>query len=147
MKKCIKKHRSFELFLGWVIKDIIKMCIEEGITSNISCLFICFNPIKQLYLKQNMEDIKNVLVPLCLTFSNQNNYEFYDELISANFIDVDKANNYYELIENNINKINENNEEIFNILDSNEINKKKNDNSDNNVAKIKNVKKRCCIFC
>ena len=147
MKKCIKKHRSFELFLGWVIKDIIKMCIEEGITSNISCLFICFNPIKQLYLKQNMEDIKNVLVPLCLTFSNQNNYEFYDELISANFIDVDKANNYYELIENNINKINENNEEIFNILDGNEINKKKNDNSDNNVAKIKNVKKRCCIFC
>ena len=135
MKKCIKKHRSFELFLGWVIKDIIKMCIEEGITSNISCLFICFNPIKQLYLKQNIDEIKKIIVPLCLTFTEENNNYFYDDLLSANFIDVDKANNYYDLIEQNLNKFNKSNEKSV------EIN--------NNVkvdSKNKKVKKKCCCF-
>ena len=143
MKKCIKKHRSFELFLGWVIKDIIKMCIEEGITNNISCLFICFNSIKQLYLRQNIDEIKKILVPLCLTYTNKNNYDFYDDLLNANFINVDKANNYYEFIEKQLNIINETNEQINNIFDIN-LNNKKNDD---NIIKIKNVKKRCCCFC
>ena len=135
MKKCIKKHRSFELFLGWVIRDIIKMCISAGINSNISCLFICFNPIKQLYLKQNIDEIKKIIVPLCLTFTEENNNYFYDDLLSANFIDVDKANNYYDLIEQNLNKFNKSNEKSV------EIN--------NNVkvdSKNKKVKKKCCCF-
>ena len=135
MKKCIKKHRSFELFLGWVIRDIIKMCISAGINSNISCLFICFNPIKQLYLKQNIDEIKKIIVPLCLTFTEENNNYFYDDLLSANFIDVDKANNYFDLIEQNLNKFNKSNEKSV------EIN--------NNVkvdSKNKKVKKKCCCF-
>ena len=143
MKKCIKKHRSFELFLGWVIKDIMKMCIEEGITNNISCLFICFNSIKQLYLKQNIDEIKKILVPLCLTYTNKKNFEFYDDLLNANFIDVDKANNYSDLIEKKLKKINETNEQINDIFD---INLNKNNIDDKNI-KIKNVKKRCCCFC
>ena len=149
MKKCIKKHRSFELFLGWVIKDIIKMCIEEGITTNISCLFICFNSLKQLYLKQNFDEIKNVLVPLCLSYTNQNEYDFYDDLLNADFIDVDKSNNYYEIVEKNFDKINETNKHIDDIFDAN-VNKKKSNVNDNNNSigsKIKNVKKRCCCFC
>ena len=151
MKKCIKKHRSFELFLGWVIKDIIKMCITSGIKDNISCLFICFNSIKQLYLKHNIDEIKNVLVPLCLTYTNHNYYEFYNDLLSADFINVDKANNYYDVIENDLNIINEENGELIDILDINEINKKNVENNNNNEninsdSKIKTVKKRCCCF-
>ena len=158
MEKCIKKHRSFELFLGWVIKDIIKMCISYGINSNISCLFICFNSIKKLYLKENLDEIKNILVPLCLTYSKKKNYEFYDDLLSFSFIDVDKANNYNELIEKNIDKKNISNYKIVDILDENDnnndndkkntqINDSNNCENINNKSKIKNVKKKCCCFC
>ena len=140
MKKCIKKHRSFELFLGWVIKDIIKMCISIGINTNISCLFICFNPIKELYLKQDIEEIKNIIVPLCLTFTDKDNIDFYEDLLSANFIDVDKANNYYDFITQNLDKLNKSNEKLIEI----DISK----NNDNNNSKNKKVKKKCCcLFC
>ena len=156
MKKCIKKHRSFELFIGWVIKDIIKKCISVGITKNISCLFICFNSLKKLYLKENIDAIKNVLVPLCLTFTNQNNYGFYDDLLSFNFIDVDKANNYNELIEKHIDKANNSDSQLFDIIEENDIDHKKNQNNnkniieenENNINKVKIGKKKCCcLFC
>ena len=152
MKKCIKKHRSFELFLGCVIKDIIKMCISAGVKRNISCLFICFSSIKNLYLKQNIDELKNIIVPLCLTFTNQNNYELYDELLSYNFIDVDKANSYNEIIEKNIDK-NSPKDELLDVIEENEMDKQKSQTDNKcgsslkNNSKIKNLKKRCCCFC
>ena len=147
MKKCIKKHRSFELFLGWVIKDIIKMCISAGIKRNISCLFICFDSIKKLYLKQNIDELKNIIIPLCLTYTNQNKYELYDELLSYNFIDIDKANSYNEIIERNIDKNNVNSE-LPDISEENEIDKQKSQKDNNYGSSLKNnSKKRCCYFC
>ncbi len=151
MKKCIKKHRSFELFLGCVIKDIIKMCITAGIKSSISCLFLCFNSIKQLYLKQDIEQIKNVIVPLCLTYTNHEKYEIYDDLLIHDFIDIDKSNNYYDIIDDNINNIIKTNGHLIDIENNlsntkNENDKKINENND----KIKNPKKhtkKCCCFC
>ena len=149
MKKCLKKHRSYELFLGWVIKDIIKMCITSGINENISCIFICFNSLKQLYLKNNIEDIKNILVPLCLTFTNNKSFEFYNDLLNADFINVDKANNYYDIIEKYLNIINEGNDQLIDIIDNQMINKKNNGNNENNCKDIKNkkAKRRCYCFC
>ncbi len=152
MKKCIKKHRSFELFLGYVIKDIIKLCISVGIKRNISCLFICFNSIKNLYLRQNIEELKKIIVPLCLTFTNHNKYEIYDELLTYSFIDVDKANNYNEIIEKNIDKIKDINGNLPDIIEENEIEKQKSDNDNNKYdsnltnSKIKTTKKKCCCF-
>ena len=154
MKKCIKKHRSFELFIGWVIKDIIKMCVSLGIKNNISCLFICFNSLKKLYLKENIDEIKNVLVPLCLTYTNKNNYGFYDDLLSFNFIDVDKANNYNEIIEKHIDKIYKSDSQLFEIIEENEDKKKTKYNNnifgenENNINKNRNKKgkKKCCCF-
>ena len=152
MKKCIKKHRSFELFLGCVIKDIIKMCISAGVKRNISCLFICFSSIKNLYLKQNIDELKNIIVPLCLTYTNQNNYELYDELLSYNFIDVDKANSYNEIIEKKIDKNNPK-DELLDVIEENETEKQKSQTDNKfgsslkNNSKIKNLKKRCCCFC
>lgn len=150
MKKCIKKHRSFELFLGCVIKDIIKMCITAGIRSSISCFFLCFNSIKQLYLKQDIEQIKNIIVPLCLTYTNQEKYEIYDDLLTHDFIDIDKSNNFYDIIDDNINNIKTNGNliDFYNDLNNikNESIKKINENED----KIKNPKKKtkkCCCFC
>ena len=145
MKKCLKKHRSYELYLGWVIKDIIKMCITAGITENISCIFICFNSLKQLYLKNNIDDIKNILVPLCLTFTSNKSFDFYNDLLNADFINVDKANNYYEIIEKYLNIINEGNEQLIDVID-NAMNKKNDGNPDGN-SKNKKAKKRCCCFC
>ena len=151
MKKCIKKHRSFELFLGCVIKDIIKMCITAGIKSSISCLFLCFNSIKQLYLKQDIEQIKNVIVPLCLTYTNHEKYEIYDDLLIHDFIDIDKSNNYYDIIDDNINNIIKTNGHLVDIennLSNIKIESEKKINENN--AKIKNSKKntkKCCCFC
>ena len=42
MKKCIRKSRSFEIFLGCVVKDIIKKSISLGIATNISALIANF---------------------------------------------------------------------------------------------------------
>ena len=149
MKKCIKKHRSFELFLGCVIKDIIKMCITAGIRSSISCLFLCFNSLKQLYLKQDIEQIKNVIVPLCLTYTNHEKYEIYDDLLIHDFIDIDKSNNYYDIIDDNINNIIKTNGHLIDIDNinniKNESSKKINENDVKNKTK-KNTKK-CCCFC
>ena len=155
MKKCIKKHRSFELFLGCVIKDIIKKCINEGIKNSISCLFICFDSIRQLYLNQDLEEIKNIIVPLCLTYANENNYEFYDDLLSHDFIDFDKANNYYDIIDNEINNIIKFNGQLIEIYDTNDIDKEKidinknntNENDNNKESKKNSKKNKCCCFC
>jgi hypothetical protein len=150
MKKCIKKHRSFELFLGCVIKDIIKMCITAGIKSSISCLFLCFNSIKQLYLKQDIEQIKNVIVPLCLTYSNHEKYEIYDDLLIHDFIDIDKSNNYYDIIDENINNIIKTKGNLFDINNLNNIKIESSKKINENDGKIKNSKKstkKCCCFC
>ena len=150
MKKCIKKHRSFELFLGCVIKDIIKMCITAGIKSSISCLFLCFNSIKQLYLKQDIEQIKNVIVPLCLTYSNHEKYEIYDDLLIHDFIDIDKSNNYYDIIDDNINNIIKTKGNLFDINNLNNIKIESSKKINENDGKIKNSKKstkKCCCFC
>jgi hypothetical protein len=144
MKKCIKKHRSFELFLGCVIKDIIKMCIIAGIKSSISCLFLCFNSIKQLYLKQDIEQIKNVIVPLCLTYTNQEKYEIYDDLLIHDFINIDKSNNYYDIIDENINNFIKSNGKLIDI--NNNLNNIKNEN-DVKIKNSKKNKKKCCCFC
>jgi hypothetical protein len=150
MKKCIKKHGSFELFLGCVIKDIIKMCITAGIKSSISCLFLCFNSIKQLYLKQDIEQIKNVIVPLCLTYSNHEKYEIYDDLLIHDFIDIDKSNNYYDIIDDNINNIIKTKGNLFDINNLNNIKIESSKKINENDGKIKNSKKstkKCCCFC
>jgi hypothetical protein len=150
MKKCIKKHRSFELFLGCVIKDIIKMCITAGIKSSISCLFLCFNSIKQLYLKQDIERIKNVIVPLCLTYANQEKYEIYDDLLIHDFINIDKSNNYYDIIDDNINniiKINGQLIDINNLINIKNENDKKINENDSKIKNSKKKTKKCCCFC
>jgi hypothetical protein len=87
-----------------------------------------------------------------LTFTNQNNYELYDELLSYNFIDVDKANSYNEIIEKNIDKNNPK-DELLDVIEENEMDKQKSQTDNKcgsslkNNSKIKNLKKRCCCFC
>ena len=156
MKKCIKKNRSFEMFLGCVVKDIIKKCISLGVTSNISCLFICFEPIKQLYIKQDFNTFKNILVSYCLTASNKQKIELYDDFLTTDYINLDKANDYNNIFSKEIEKINKQKKNLnTNIINNSKIKREINDNSiiKNeesivNKKKVKNMKKkcRCCLF-
>jgi hypothetical protein len=157
MKKCIRKHRSFEMFLGCVVKDIIKKCISFGITSNISCLFVCFERIKQLYLKQDITAVKNVMVSFYLPLGNINKFEFYDDFLNADFIDVDKANKYNNMFATELENINKKkNHFSTNIINKPEITSKIYESNTKNEDKIKiqkigyvrpMKKKCCCLFC
>ena len=91
MKKCIRKNRSFEKFLGCVVKDILKLSISSGITSNISCIFICFESIKNLYLKYDINKIENEIVSFYLSSENNKKFELYENLLYIDLIDIDKA--------------------------------------------------------
>ena len=155
MKKCIRKHRSFEMFLGCVVKDIIKKCLSFGITSNLSCLFICFERIKQLYLKQDITAVKNVMVSFYLPLGNINKFEFYDDFLNADFIDVDKANKYNNMFATELENINKKkNHFSTNIINKNEMTSKIYDNNCKNEDKIKTqkigyvrpMKKKCCCL-
>ena len=106
MKKCIRKSRSFEIFLGCVVKDIIKKSISLGIITSISCIFICFESIKNLYLKNDINAIENELVSFYLTSNHKKRFELYDDLLNADFINMDKAYNYEKKIKTEINRIN-----------------------------------------
>ena len=148
MKKCIRKNRSFEMFLGCVVKDIIKRCISLGVTSNLSCLFICFEPIKQLYLKQDINSIKNILVSFYLnaTLTNKKNYELYDNFLSFDYIDVEKANNYNQFLAKEIERINKpKNHLSTNIIDTSAINAKPDDDNINYKNEYKYKKKFKCF--
>ena len=94
MKKCIRKKRSFEIFLGCVVKDIIKMSISIGVTSNISCIFICFESIKNLYLKHDINSLENEIVSFYLTSNHKKRFELYENLLNIDLIDIDKACKY-----------------------------------------------------
>ena len=155
MKKCIRKHRSFEMFLGCVVKDIIKKCISFGITSNISCLFICFERIKQLYLKQDINAVKNVMVSFYLPLGNKNRFEFYGDLLSSDFIDVDKANQYNNMFAKEIENINKKkNHFSTNIINKHEITSKiyeNNNKSDDKIITqkigyVRPMKRKCCCL-
>ena len=156
MKKCIIKHRSFEMFLGCVVKDIIKKCISLGVTSNISCLFICFEPIKQLYIKQDINLIKNILVSFYLTLTNKKKCELYDNFLNADFIDLEKAKDYNNLFKNEIENINKAKKNLNTNIINSEI-KKKIIEEDNSMKKneeikikvkkkVKNEQKKCCCL-
>ena len=156
MKKCIKKHRSFEMFLGCVVKDIIKKCISLGVTSNISCLFICFEPIKQLYIKQDINSVKNILVSYYLTLTNKKKLEIYDDFLTFDYINLDKANDYNNIFSKEIEKVEKVNKQkknfSTNIINTSEIKREINDNSIIkkeevvNKKKVKNMKKKCCCL-
>ena len=155
MKRCIRKHRSFEMFLGCVVKDIIKKCISLGITSNISCLFICFEPIKKLYLEQDINLVKNVLVSFYLPLPNKNKFEYYEDFLTTDFIDIDKANNYNNMLMKEVEKINKIRKNFStNIINKEELKAQFYDKVDeknedkNKFKKVKNnikiMKKKCC---
>ena len=150
MKKCIKKKRSFEIFLGCVVKNLIKKTISLGITTNISFLFICFDSIKNLYLKENINLIENELVSVCLTSNNNKKFELYDNLLSSDIIDMEKSLNYEKAIKNQIDKLNKaKKEESPNIIKNNPTQVLYNNyfnSSKNNIILEKEKKKRnkCC---
>ena len=106
MKKCLRKSRSFEIFLGCVVKDIIKKSISLGIITSISCIFICFESIKNLYLKNDINAIENELVSFYLTSNHKKKFELYDNLLNADLINMDKAYNYEKKIKTEIYRIN-----------------------------------------
>jgi hypothetical protein len=148
MKKCIRKNRSFEMFLGCVVKDIIKRCISLGVTSNLSCLFICFDPIKQLYLKQDINSIKNILVSFYLnaTLTNKNKFELYDNFLTFDFIDIDKANDYNLFLSKEIEKMKKiKNHLSTNIIDTSAINARPSDEDINYKNEYKYKKKSRCL--
>ena len=148
MKKCIRKNRSFEMFLGCVVKDIIKRCISLGATNNLSCLFICFDPIKQIYIKQDVNSIKNILVSFYLnvTLINKSKCELYDNFLSYDYIDLEKANDYNNYFSKEIEKINKTKNHLStNIIDTTVINVKHNDDNINYKNEYKNKKKVKCM--
>ena len=106
MKKCIRKSRSFEIFLGCVVKDIIKKSISSGITTNISCIFICFESIKTLYLKHDINSVEKELVSFYLTSNHTKKFGLYENVLTSDFFDLDKAYKYENKLKNKIDKIN-----------------------------------------
>ena len=105
MKKCIRKKRSFEIFLGCVVKDIIKQSISLGITSNISCMFICFEQIKNLYLKYDINKIENEIVSFYLVSNGKKKFELYENILNIDLIDIDKACKYENKLRCEYNKL------------------------------------------
>ena len=105
MKKCIKKKRSFEIFLGCVVKDIIKKSISLGITSNISCMFICFEQIKNLYLKYDINKIENEIVSFYLISKSKKKFELYENILNIDLIDINKAYKYENKLKCEYNKL------------------------------------------
>ena len=150
MKRCIRKHRSFEMFLGCVVKDIIKSCLSLGVTTKISCIFICFEPIKKLYLKQDIIAVKNILVSFYLTLANKNKCDIYDEYLTMDLIDLEKAKDYENIFVREIEKKNKEKKNFStNIINMSEVNKSYHNNSlKKEELKVKNKvkpkKKKCC---
>ena len=154
MKKCIKKNRSFEIFLGCVVKDIIKKAISLGITTNISCIFICFETIKNLYLKHDINAVEKELVSFYLTSNHQKRFELYNNLLSYDLIDMDKLSKYEKRIRNEIESLSKrkkslssiNNHESKKVLYNNYVN----DINKTSTKKLKDNKKtknkKCCCW-
>ena len=158
MKKCIRKKRSFEIFLGCVVKDIIKQSISLGITSNISCIFICFESIKSLYLKYDINSIENEIVSFYLTSNHEKKFELYENLLSADLIDIDKACKYENKLKSEYNKLFKRKKSILSTINmgsdknkifyNNFINANNNQTTDINVkSENKKNKKKCRCHC
>ena len=156
MKKCLRKSRSFEIFLGCVVKDIIKKSISLGIITSISCIFICFESIKNLYLKNDINAIENELVSFYLTSNHKKKFELYDNLLNADLINMDKAYNYEKKIKAEIYRINKkksvlsaiNINEGKKILYNNFVNDTNKSITNNIKLEEKEVKKKkkCCCW-
>ena len=152
MKKCLRKSRSFEIFLGCVVKDIIKKSISLGIITSISCIFICFESIKNLYLKNDINAIENELVSFYLTSNHKKKFELYDNLLNADLINMDKAYNYEKKIKTEIYRkksvlsainINEGKKILYNNF-VNDTNKSITNNIKLEEKEVKKKKKCCC---
>ena len=154
MKKCLRKSRSFEIFLGCVVKDIIKKSISLGITTNISCIFICFELIKNLYLKNDINLIENELVSFYLTSNHNKRIQLYNDFLNTDLINMDKAFKYERKIKSEIDKLNKKKKSVLSAVNINEGNQILINNFVNNDAnKTMNIKlkdneikkkKRCC---
>ena len=138
MKKCIRKKRSFEIFLGCVVKDIIKMSISIGVTSNISCIFICFESIKNLYLKHDINSIQNEIVSFYLTSNHKKRFELYENLLNIDLIDIDKACKYENKLKSEYNKLTKRKKIVLSAIN---ISSDKNKKFYNNFIKGKNITK------
>ena len=158
MKKCIRKKRSFEIFLGCVVKDIIKQSISLGITSNISCIFICFESIKSLYLKYDINSIENEIVSFYLTSNHKKKFELYENLLSMDLIDIDKACKYENKLKSEYNKLFKRKKSILSAINmgsdknkifyNNFINANNNQTTDINIkSENKKNKKKCRCHC
>ena len=158
MKKCIRKKRSFEIFLGCVVKDIIKQSISLGITSNISCIFICFESIKSLYLKYDINSIENEIVSFYLTSNHKKKFELYENLLSKDLIDIDKAFKYENKLKSEYNKLFKRKKSILSTINmgsdknkifyNNFINANNNQTTDINIkSENKKNKKKCRCHC
>jgi len=157
MKKCIRKKRSFEIFLGCVVKDIIKMSISIGVTSNISCIFICFESIKNLYLKHDINSIQNEIVSFYLTSNHKKRFELYENLLNIDLIDIDKACKYENKLKSEYNKLTKRKKIVLSAINiSSDKNKKFYNNFINgkNITKDMNInsenkknKKKCRCHC
>jgi hypothetical protein len=154
MKKCIRKSRSFEIFLGCVVKDIIKKSISLGIATNISCIFICFEPIKNLYLKNDINAIENELVSFYLTSNHKKRVQLYDDLLNTDLINMDKVFKYEKKIKSEVDRLNKKKKSVLSAVNINEGNQilinnfvNKDTNKTMNIKlKDKTIKKnkRCC---
>jgi len=154
MKKCLRKSRSFEIFLGCVVKDIIKKSISLGITTNISCIFICFELIKNLYLKNDINLIENELVSFYLTSNHNKRIQLYNDFLNTDLINMDKAFKYERKIKSEIDKLNKKKKSVLSAVNINEGNQILINNFVNNdTNKTMNIKlkdneikkkKRCC---
>ena len=158
MKKCIRKKRSFEIFLGCVVKDIIKQSISLGITSNISCIFICFESIKSLYLKYDINSIENEIVSFYLTSNHKKKFELYKNLLSTDLIDIDKACKYENKLKCEYNKLFKRKKSILSAINmgsdknkifyNNYINANNNQTTDINIkSENKKNNKKCRCHC
>ena len=153
MKKCIRKKRSFEIFLGCVVKDILKSAINLGTTTNISCIFICFESIKNLYLKHDINTIENEIVSFYLSSNRKKKFELYENLLNSDLIDIDKAYQYEKQLKKEYDKCNNKKMSSINISGKNKIfynnfiNDTNRETDIQNKIKVKEKKKKKCCPC
>ena len=68
-------------------------------------MFICFESIKNLYLKYDINKIENEIVSFYLVSNGKKKFELYENILNIDLIDIDKACKYENKLRCEYNKL------------------------------------------
>ena len=100
----MNKGESFERLLVNVENNILKEAVDRDSKDNISCIFICFKNLYDVFIEKNIEKIQNSINIIRNTVNEFDN--LYDNLKDKDFFNENSLK--IKEKENNKNKLDEN---------------------------------------